>query len=76
MIDLRYCVAVQPSEIEKSKKYIFDVITGSSPAHHFAAETQRERDEWITALNEFLFSKKAVSASRLKQGSPQSKVKA
>lgn len=60
MIDLRSCIAVQPSG-EKAKKFLFDIITNSSPPHRFAAESQRERDQWITALNEFLFTKKAVS---------------
>ena len=63
VIDLRFCIAVQPSGNEKSKKFIFDIITGSSPAHHFAAESRQERDDWITALNDFLFSKKAVSTA-------------
>ena len=63
VIDLRYCIAVQPSG-EKSKKFFFDVITGSSPPQGFAAESQQEREDWITALNDFLFSKRAVSIYR------------
>ena len=60
---MRFCIAVQPSKNEKSKKFRFDIITGSSPAHHFAAESLHERDEWITALHEFLFTKKAVRST-------------
>lgn len=60
MIDLRHCIAVQSSGNEKSKRFIFDVIT-SSRVHHFATESQHEREEWVTDLNEFLFSRKAVS---------------
>ena len=61
VIDLRFCIAVQPSKNEKSKRFLFDIVTGSSSVHHFAAESQREREEWIIALNEFLFTKNAVS---------------
>ncbi len=61
MVDLRSCIAVVASDDKiKGYKYVMNIVMSSFRVHHLAATTKEEMDEWILALNEFVFSKTKV----------------
>lgn len=45
----------------KGYSYVLNIIMANITVHHLAASSEEERDDWITALNEFIFVKPTVS---------------
>ena len=58
MLDLRSCIAVVAID-KPIKGYEFNVIT-KTEVHYFRAESEEDRQDWITVLNDFLFPKDMV----------------
>ena len=64
MIDLRSCIAVISND-DRIKGYtnIVNIVMNSFRVHHLVADSPQERDDWLLALKEFVFSKPTVSQS-------------
>lgn len=63
-INLQTCIAI----VGHNKKirgydHVLNIIMSDITVHHLAASSEEEKDEWITALNEFIFTKPMISGT-------------
>ena len=57
------CIAVVNHDKKyKGYSYVFNIIMNTLSVYHLAASSEEERDEWVTAMNEFIFKKPLVSS--------------
>ena len=56
IINLNTCTRVSIQKSLKGHKFVFDVCT-MERVYHLAAETAYEKQQWITVLNDLLFTK-------------------
>ena len=56
IINLNTCTRVSIQKPLKGHKFVFDVCT-MERVYHLAAETAYEKQQWITVLNDLLFTK-------------------
>ena len=54
IINLRSCTEVKERDPIKSYKFVFDICT-EERVYHLASESEEERQNWITTLNNLLF---------------------
>jgi len=72
MIDLRSSIAVVSND-DRIKGYtnIVNIVMSSFRVYHLVADTPQERDDWLVALKEFVFSKPKVSRPSVKEDNMQ-----
>ena len=59
-INLNTCLSVVSSSVPvKNFKYVFDVST-TERVYHLAADSEKERSEWVSTLKELLFPSSKV----------------
>ena len=54
IINLKSCTEVKERDPLKGYKFVFDIST-EDRVYHLASETEEERKNWITTLNDLLF---------------------
>ena len=63
-LDLHSCIAVVSHDKKiKGHTFVLNIIIGrgsTARIHHLATTSNEERNEWITALNEFIFTMPVV----------------
>ena len=61
-INLNTCLSVVSSSVPvKNFKFVFDVST-TERVYHLAADSEKERSEWVSTLKELLFPSSKVRA--------------
>lgn len=70
MIDLGSCIAVVDHDSKlNGYKFVLNIIMADFTISHFAASSKEEMDEWIGAMNEFIFTRTTVRITSYMVGS-------
>ena len=60
-LDLRSCIAVVNHDGKiKGHSHVLNLVMSNLMVHHLVAHSEKDRDEWVSAMNEFLFKKQQV----------------